>query len=110
MGKYDDRPYDIGKGKPPVKGQFQPGVSGNPKGPKRKKKAVDATLPVLLREALNEMVTVIISGRDLRVPKKQAIIIQTINDALTGTPTQRLKTMKMLHDIGGLCQTKCTGW
>jgi hypothetical protein len=100
MSQYDDRPYEIGKGKPPIKNQFQPGVSGNPKGRRRKKKAVDASLPVLLQEALNEMVTVTINGRDMRVPKKQAIIIQTINDALTGTPTQRLKTMKVLHGIG----------
>jgi len=100
MGKYDDRPYEVGKGKPPMNTRFRPGVSGNPKGAKRKKKEIEVSLPLLLKEALNDMVTVTINGREVRVPKRQAIIVQTVNDALTGTPTQRQKTLKMLYDIG----------
>ncbi|MEN2786501.1 DUF5681 domain-containing protein [Sphingomonas qilianensis] len=105
MGSYDDREYAVGKGKPPQKHQFKPGQSGNPRGPRHKKKAREATLEVLAHEALNESVTVVFRGREVRLPKKQAIVIGVINDALAGTPSQRLKAMKALHEIGAFNST-----
>jgi hypothetical protein len=100
MSHYDDRPYEIGKGKPPIKSQFQPGVSGNPKGRKRKKKVDDASLPVILQEELNALVPAFRKGRETRVPKKQLLINQVINDALEARPAERLKALKVLHAIG----------
>jgi hypothetical protein len=105
MGRYDDRGYAVGKGKPPTEHQFKKGQSGNPKGPSHKKKAKDATLEVLAHEAVNEQVTVVIAGRERRLPKKQAIIVGVVNDALTGTPAQRLRAMKALMEIGAFDQT-----
>jgi hypothetical protein len=58
MGQYDNRDYPIGKGKPPAEHQFKKGRSGNPRGPRHKKKAKEATLEVLAHEAVNEMVSV----------------------------------------------------
>jgi hypothetical protein len=100
MGHYDNRDYAVGKGKPPAEHQFKKGKSGNPRGPSHKKKARDATLEVLAHEAVNEMVSVFINGRERRLPKKQAIVLGVVNDALTGTPAQRLKALKALHEIG----------
>jgi hypothetical protein len=100
VGQYDNRDYVVGKGKPPAEHQFKKGRSGNPKGPCHKKKAKDATLEVLAYEAVNDLVTVVIAGREQRLPKKQAIVLGVVNDALTGTPAQRLKAMKALYEIG----------
>lgn len=105
MGQYDDRDYPVGKGKPPGEHQFKPGQSGNPRGPRHKKKAKEATLEVLAHEAVNEMVSVFIGGRERRLPKKQAIVIGVVNDALAGTPAQRLKALKALHEIGAFDKT-----
>ncbi|KQN24025.1 hypothetical protein ASF00_17635 [Sphingomonas sp. Leaf34] len=105
MGHYDDRDYAVGKGKPPVEHQFKKGKSGNPTGPSHKKKARDATLEVLAHEAVNEMVSVLINGRERRLPKKQAIVLGIVNDGLAGTPAQRLKALKALKDIGAFVRT-----
>lgn len=100
MGKYDDRPYEVGKGKPPRTRQFKKGESGNPRGPRHKKKAQEATLATLVHEAANELMVVIINDREVRLPKKQAIIIGIMNDAIVGTPAQRLKAFKVLAEAG----------
>ena len=100
MGKYDDRDYKVGKGKPPQEHQFKKGFSGNPRGPRHKKKAQEATIDVLAHEAVNEMVPVFMGGRQTMMPKKQAIIVGIVNDALTGTPAQRIKALKVLQEIG----------
>lgn len=105
MGHYDDRDYAVGKGKPPAEHQFKKGKSGNPRGPRHKKKARDATLEVLAHEAVNEMISATIGGRELRLPKKQAIVLGVVNDALIGTPAQRLKALKALKDIGAFDRT-----
>jgi hypothetical protein len=100
MSDYTYAPYEVGKGKPPREHQFKKGQSGNPKGRRHKKNARGATLEVLAFEAVNEMVPVVIRGREVRLPKKQAIVLGVVNDALTGTPAQRLKAMQALHEIG----------
>lgn len=105
MGRYDDRPYEVGNGKPPAQHRFKKGQSGNPRGPRHKKKARDATLEVLAHDAVNELVTVFVGGRERRLPKKQAIVVGVVNDALTGTPAQRLKAVEALRKIGAFDQT-----
>ena len=105
MGQYDDRDYAVGKGKPPAEYRFKKGQSGNPRGPRHKQKAKEATLEVLAYEAVNEMMSAIIGGREQRLPKKQAIIFAVVRDALTGTPAQRLKALKALQDIGAFDRT-----
>lgn len=102
MGKYDDRPYKVGKGKPPKAHQFKKGQSGNPRGPKRNKTVATATIEELVAEALNEPVTVIIRGRERTITKKEAIVLGITNDALTGTPAQRMTVAREFLGIGAL--------
>ena len=40
MGKYDDKNYEVGKGKPPKKNRFKPKKSGNPKGRPKGRKVI----------------------------------------------------------------------
>jgi len=105
MGQYDDRDYAVGKGKPPAEYRFKKGQSGNPQGPRHKKKARNATLEVLAHEAVNEMISATIGGRERRLPKKQAIIVSVVNDALAGTPAQRVRALKFLKEIGAFDTT-----
>ena len=100
MGSYDDRPYDVGKGKPPRQHRWQKGVSGNPSGPKRRKKAVDATLPELVQDVLEETVVVTRNGRETRVTKLELMAAQLVNDSLQGAQAQRVSSIKMLVAIG----------
>jgi len=97
MSIYDDRPYEVGKGKPPKVSQFKKGQSGNPKGRKRKATIVDMSARELVAEAVNEMIPVTIRNRAVFLPKKYAIIIGIVNDGLTGTPSQRLKAFEALN-------------
>jgi hypothetical protein len=100
MRQYDNREYEVGKGKPPKATQFKKGHSGNPRGPRHKKKLREASFEVLAYEAVNEMVSVFINGRERRLPKKYVILLGVVNDAVTGTPSQRLKALNALRDIG----------
>lgn len=72
--------YDVGYGKPPQKGQFQPGKSGNPRGrPKGSKNLAS----VVLREARKP---VRVNGpRGVRtVTKVEATVMQLANQAAQG--------------------------
>jgi hypothetical protein len=100
MGAYDDRPYEVGKGKPPQNHKWRKGQSGNPKGPRRKPKLDNLSLQDLLAEFINELVPVTVSGREVLMPKKHAILLSVIHDGLSGTPAQRLKAFNVLKELG----------
>ncbi len=68
--------------RPPRKGRFQPGQSGNPRGRPRGSK----NLKTYLREELAAKITVIEQGKPRKIPKAQAIAIQLVNKASTGDP------------------------
>jgi hypothetical protein len=101
MGKYDHAPYEVGKGKPPKATRFKKGTSGNPRGPRHRKKPEEATAAVLLSEILNEQIEISVGNRRLRIPKKLALMNQLVNDSLGGTPAQRIKAAKAIQDLGG---------
>lgn len=97
MGKYDDRPYEVGKGKPPKKHRFPPGQSGNPLGPKRK-----------TRKALREQL-IKAGNQVIHVPTPQGIRKMTRNelgiellydDLLQGSRAERLRAFKELRVHG----------
>jgi len=72
--------YEIGYKKPPKRGQFQKGQSGNPKGrPKGSK-----NLKTDLQEELREKVLVTEGGRKKAVSKQRAMVKSMTSRALKG--------------------------
>ena len=92
----DDRPYEVGYGKPPKATRFRKGQSGNPRG--RPKGAQG--LRSLLEEALAQEITVSEGGRTTRISKREALILSLITKALKGdmrAAAQLLRLMEV-HD------------
>ena len=79
MSEKSDK-YEVGYGKPPRKSQCKPGESGNRKGrPKDSKNTY-----TMLNEVLDQKINIKENGRDLRIPKKLAMIMQLVNKAVKG--------------------------
>jgi hypothetical protein len=72
--------YEVGYGRPPRHSRFQKGQSGNPKGRARGSK----NFTTLLKEALDEPVSVNENGRRKTISKKAAIAKQAVNKAAAG--------------------------
>jgi hypothetical protein len=73
------REYAVGYGRPPQHTRFQPSCSGNPKGrPKGSK-----SLSTLFAEELAQTVTLIENGKRKKMSKRQALVKQAINKALS---------------------------
>jgi hypothetical protein len=92
----DDASKDeVGYRRPPKQHQFQKGKSGNPRGRRRE----NQSMLLHLNDALNEMVTVTIGGKQKRMTKIEAGAKQFANKVASGDP----QALKMLM---GLQQTK----
>lgn len=74
--------YVVGRGKPPVHSQFQPGQSGNLRG--RPKGAKD--MHTLIEKELDERVTLTERGRQVSLSKRELIAKQAVNKAAAGDP------------------------
>ncbi len=72
--------YEIGYGRPPRNSQFKPGQSGNKKGrPKNSKNTY-----TMLTDVLEQKINIKENGKDLRISKKLAMIMQLVNKAVKG--------------------------
>lgn len=78
----DDADYEVGYKKPPKHTQFQPGVSGNPKGKSRK----NTTLQEEVKTILSSRVPVTMGGKKIYVTKRQLLLEQIINGAINKDP------------------------
>jgi hypothetical protein len=76
--KHDD--YEVGYRRPPVKTQFKPGRSGNPKGRSKGSKGLTA----LLFDELSGLIMVTEDGRKKTMTKGQALIKSLVTGGLKG--------------------------
>lgn len=87
-----DKPYDVGKGKPPVHSRFQRGESGNPKGKTAETKRLElanAEKAMAIRERLLDALT----GVMLEDPTKEGLVERFIKADI-------LKLLKDSEDRG----------
>lgn len=102
----DKTDYEVGYGKPPSEHQFQKGVSGNPRGrPKG-----SHSWKTLIREELDEKITVFVNGKKKRITKRRALVRQAINTAITKNDPKMLTAMGAFKDdiegsVNGLPET-----
>jgi hypothetical protein len=76
----NERPYEVGFGKPPKETRFRPGKSGNPTGrPKGRR-----NLATVLEKSLQERVVINENGTRKVVTKLEAAVKQLVNKAAGG--------------------------
>jgi hypothetical protein len=74
--------FRVGYGRPPAETRFKQGVSGNPKG--RRKKT--SSFSDVTEQVLNEHVEMRVGDRVLRMSNRQALVRSAIRQALAGKP------------------------
>jgi Family of unknown function (DUF5681) len=77
-----EKPYRVGYRRPPTETQFKPGVSGNPKG--RRKKA--PSFSEVTEQVLNETIELRVGDRVLRMTNRYALVRSAIRYAVAGKP------------------------
>lgn len=76
----NSRPYEIGHGRPPVKTQFKPGESGNPKGRPARKPHLTARIG----KKLASKRSILISGNRVKLPVEEILLERLIERAAKG--------------------------
>src|SRR5262245_32091773 len=77
-----EKPDRVGYGRPPTKNQFKPGISGNPKGRRRKA----PSFAEVTEQVLNEKIELRVGDRLLRMSNRDALVRSAIRQALAGKP------------------------
>ena len=96
--KWDDRPYSVGKGKPPVHSRFgQEGRAPNRKGRVRGAKNADT----IIESALSSRVSVTENGTKRTISKLEAIVTQLVNRAAGGDLKAIDSVLRIKRDIEG---------
>jgi hypothetical protein len=94
-----------GYGRPPIATRFKPGQSGNPKGrPKGSKNML-----TLLREELDQKVTVTSDGRTQRMSKRKIAVRQQVDRAVKGDPKAFAMVLKLESQASGAEEVDTTG-
>jgi hypothetical protein len=76
----DEKPYRVGYGRPPAATRFKPGVSGNPKGRRKKTQSFSE----VTAQVLNEQIELRTGDRVLRMSNRHALVRSAVRQALTG--------------------------
>ena len=81
--------------RPPRRGQYKPGQSGNPRGrPKGSKNIL-----TYVKEHLNKKIPIIEGGKTRTVPRAEAIAIQLVNQAAKGEPKGLAAVMSFTREF-----------
>ena len=96
---HSDQEYRVGPGHPPKQYQFQPGQSGNPRGPKRKT-SLAPDLKAILERALSETVTLRRGERDKIITKAAAGISTLVDQYAGGDRHARRDLIAMAKELG----------
>jgi hypothetical protein len=85
VGKDDDQDgseptYEVGYGRPPKRGQFKPGQSGNPKGCRKGSKSLEQ----IINDVLCEKLPITENSRLSKVIAIEIIIKKVRNSAMAG--------------------------
>jgi hypothetical protein len=75
-----ERPYTVGKGKPPVEHQWKPGQSGNNRGRPKGTKSEET----ILKQVLLLKIRIPIAGKIMDVTLREGIYYRMASDALAG--------------------------
>lgn len=94
MSGKSDKPYQIGRGKPPMETRFQKGKSGNPGG-RPKKKPPQLNPGKLLQEIDNEEIAIVVDGKRKSMPKAEIHFRQLFAKANKGDLTAARLIAKM---------------
>ncbi|WP_439605152.1 DUF5681 domain-containing protein [Shinella sp.] len=94
----DEKPtaYQVGYGKPPMATRFTPGRSGNSKGRPRAAKSIST----IVRDALFEKIEIRTLRGTKKIPKIEAVALQSINKALKGDPKAAEQIFKLAREAG----------
>lgn len=78
----------VGYCRPPKHSRFKPGQSGNPRGRPRKNRSIES----MIKRELDQTVMLKEGGREIRLSKREALIKQLVNRAISGD----LKPMQLV--------------
>jgi hypothetical protein len=92
--------YKVGPGRPPKEHQFKPGQSGNPKGAKRKPKAMAPDLKAALEQALSKTIKLKQGERERIVSMAVAGIEQLVAQYVKGDPRARRDLIALTDKFG----------
>jgi hypothetical protein len=95
-----DKEYKVGPGRPPKEYQFKPGVSGNPKGAKRKAPPIALDLKVALERALDKPVQLKQGERQQTVSMAVAGIEQLVAQYAKGDRYARRDLVTLADKLG----------
>ena len=94
-GKWDDRPYAVGKGKTPVNTRFgQPGATT-----KRKTRKDARNADTVIKRALAKKIKLKSNGRDCTMTMQEAIVTQLINQAVSGQIRPIELVLRIIREI-----------
>lgn len=93
----DDRPYEVGYGKPPTAARFKPGRSGNPRGRPKGARGVAR----LLSDTLAQKITVTEGGQSRRISKLEALILSLVTKAIKGDVRAMAPLLKLIQAYEG---------
>ena len=92
----DNRPYEVGYGKPPLHSRFPKGTSGNRRGrPKGSTNHLAA-----LRRVLDQKVIVVEDGKRRKISKLEAAMTQQMNKAAQGDTRACQAMLKVVVLLG----------